>query len=91
MPFTIIKPKQPDVPDKAALKRVGEQVRKRLAANPAIYTLPTDKAEIFAMGDFMSGEECAKTIAMIDEVARPSSTFDVAGSGHRDVTTLPRV
>lgn len=74
--FTIIKPKQPEVPDRAALKRVGEQVRRRLAANPAIYTLPTDKAEIFAMGDFMNAEECRKMMAMIDQVARPSSTFD---------------
>jgi prolyl 4-hydroxylase len=77
MAFTIIKPKQPVVPDQAALKRVGEQVRKRLATNPDIYTLPTDKAEIFAMADFMSDQECKKTIAMIDEVARPSSTFDI--------------
>lgn len=74
--FTIIKPRQPDVPDQAALRRVGEQVRKRLAANPAIYALPTDKADIFALGDFLSPEECGKMIAMIDHVARPSSTFD---------------
>ena len=65
-----------EVPDQAANKRVGEQVRKRLAANKAIYTLPTDKADIFAMGDFMSPQECRKMIAMIDEVARPSATFD---------------
>ena len=51
MAFTIIKPKQPVVPDQAALKRVGEQVRKRLATNPDVYTLPTDTAEIFAMAD----------------------------------------
>jgi len=76
--FTIIKPKQPEVPDKAALKRVGEQVRQRLAANPAIYTLPTDKAEIVAMGDFMSADECRKMVTMIDQVARPSSTFDLS-------------
>ena len=41
----------PDVPDQAALKRVGEKVRKRLAVNKDIYTLPTDQAEIFALGD----------------------------------------
>jgi prolyl 4-hydroxylase len=76
--FTIIKPNQPEVPDRAALKRIGEQVHKRLAGNPAIYTLPTDKAEILAMGDFMSPSECRKMIAMIDQVARPSSTFDVS-------------
>lgn len=69
--------KKPEIPDQAALKRVGEQVRKRLSANKAIYTLPTDKAEIFAMGDFMNPDECQRMIAMIDQVARPSSVFDV--------------
>jgi prolyl 4-hydroxylase len=75
--FTIIKPRKPEIPDQAALKRVGEQVRTRLAGNPAIYTLPTDKADIFGLGDFMNEAECRKMIAMIDQVARPSSTFDV--------------
>jgi len=75
--FTIIKPRKPENPDQAALKRVGEQVRKRLAGNPAIYPLPTDKADIFALGDFMNADECRRMIEMIDRVARPSSTFDV--------------
>lgn len=69
--------KKPEVPDQAALKRTGEQVRKRLAANKAIYTLPSEKAEIYAMGEFMSAAECQKLIAMIDAVARPSSVFNV--------------
>jgi prolyl 4-hydroxylase len=73
-----------DVPDRTALKRIGEKVRQRLAANEAIYTLPTDKAEIFAVGDFMSPAECRKTIEMIDRVARPSATFDVGyGADYR--------
>jgi len=70
--------KKPEIPDQAALKRVGEQVRKRLAANKAIYHLPAEKAEIFAMGDFMSADECGRMIGMIDRVARPSSVFNVA-------------
>jgi prolyl 4-hydroxylase len=74
----LAKLKKPDNPDQAALKRVGEQVRKRLAANKAIYKLPAEKAEIFAMGDFMSPAECAKLVGMIDQVARPSSVFNVA-------------
>ena len=75
--FLTSRPKKPEVPDQEALKRVGDRVRKRLAANSAIYTLPTDKAEIFAMGDFMTPAECQKMIEMIDQVARPSTTFDV--------------
>jgi prolyl 4-hydroxylase len=70
--------KKPENPDQAALKRTGDQVRKRLAANKAIYKLPAEKAEIFAMGDFMSAVECRKLIGMIDQVARPSSVFNVA-------------
>ena len=61
--FSLGSSTKPEVPDQAANKRVGEQVRKRLAANKAIYTLPTDKADIFAMGDFMSPQECRKMIS----------------------------
>jgi prolyl 4-hydroxylase len=70
--------KKPENPDQAALKRIGDQVRARLAANRAIYRLPAEKAEIFAMGDFMSAPECDKLVGMIDQVARPSSVFNVA-------------
>jgi len=66
-----------NTPDKAALARVGAIVRKRLAANPEAYRLPTDKAEIHAIGDFMSPEECARMIAMIDATAKPSKAFDL--------------
>ena len=41
------------IPDKDALRRVGETVRKRLTGNN-VYQLPTDKAEIFAVGDFLA-------------------------------------
>ena len=75
---SFLKTKKPEIPDQAALKRVGDQVRKRLAANKAIYHLPAEKAEIFAMGDFMTPDECGRMIGMIDQVARPSSVFNVA-------------
>ena len=52
--------------DQAALARVGANVRARLAANPAIYPVTQDRAEIFALGDFLSPAECAKMIALID-------------------------
>lgn len=66
------------VPDKDALKRVGASVRKRLDANPAAYKVPTDVAEIYAIGDFLEPDECAQLIAMIDRVAKPSELFDKA-------------
>jgi prolyl 4-hydroxylase len=63
------------IPDKDALRRVGETVRKRLTGNN-VYKLPTDKAEIFAVGDFLTPSECQRMMRMIDTVARPSSLYD---------------
>lgn len=62
--------------DKAALIRLGAAVRLRLADDPSVYKVPVDKAEIFAISDFLSEAECAHLIAMIDRVARPSDLFE---------------
>jgi prolyl 4-hydroxylase len=51
-------------------------VRKRLLADPSVHRVPVDRAEIFAVGNFLIGEECAHLMAMIDRVAEPSPTFD---------------
>lgn len=63
-------------PDKAALADIGRRVRERLAPDPAIYRVPTDKADIYALADFMSPAECDRMIAMIETVAKPSIAFD---------------
>ena len=69
---------RPEPPaDRAALARVGAQVRARLAADPTAYRLPGDRAEIFAFGNFLSSDECDRLMAMVDAVAVPSRTFDV--------------
>lgn len=65
-------------PDKDALKRIGSSVRKRLTGDPGIYRVPTDKAEIFAVGDFFSPAECQRMTTLIDSVARPSTLHDTA-------------
>jgi len=71
-------------PDKERLRRLGRKVRERLAVNPEIYKLPTDKAEIFAVGDFLSPDERGRLMAMIDAAAVPSSAFDADyASGYR--------
>ena len=70
--------KAPAIPDQDALKRVGASVRERLEADPGAYKVPTDKAEIFAIGNFLTGEECARLVRMIDVVARPSELHDQA-------------
>lgn len=64
------------IPDKDALARVGESVRKRLKADTQVYQVETDKAEIFAIGDFLSAEECKRLCTMIDLVAKPSTLHE---------------
>lgn len=64
------------IPDKDALARVGESVRKRLSSDPQTYQVETDKAEIFAVGDFLSGAECERLCLMIDLVAKPSTLHE---------------
>lgn len=70
--------------DKRGLKTVGEQVRKRLEANPGVYKLPAEDVEIWAVGDFLAPRECQKMMEMIDAVAEPSKVFDLDySSGYR--------
>jgi prolyl 4-hydroxylase len=77
-------PAAPSIPDKDALRRVGQAVRQRLAADPRVYQVPTDKAEIFAVGDFLSAHECERLVRMIDTVAKPSTLYDQDyGTGFR--------
>jgi len=77
-------PAPADNPDGDRLRRIGRKVRERLAALPDVYKLPTDKAEIFAVGDFLAPEECERLMRMIDAVARPSRAFDADySSGYR--------
>ncbi len=80
------------VPDQDALKRVGAAVRKRLEGDSGVYKVPTDRAEIFAIGDFFTPAECQRLVRMIDVVARPSelhksayiSKFRTSYSGNFD-------
>jgi len=67
--------------DKSALARFGESVRRRLRADPAVWEAPVDKAEVFAMTGFLEAAECARFMAMVDEVARPSPVFDDVRDG----------
>ncbi|TIX51877.1 prolyl hydroxylase family protein [Alteraurantiacibacter aquimixticola] len=72
-----VKTKPEFLKDQPRLRRVGAEVRERLAANPAVWQVPTDKAEIYAVADFIKPEECDRLIAMIDDVAKPSTVFDI--------------
>lgn len=66
------------VPDQDALRRIGASVRDRLEADSGVYRIPTDKAEIFAIGDFLTPSECDRFIRIINVVARPSELHDEA-------------
>ena len=66
--------------DQPIMRRIGAQVRERLAADPQVWQVPSDDAEVFAVGDFLSLDECARLVAMIDAVARPSTVFDLSYS-----------
>lgn len=63
-------------PDRAALVRVGQRVRARLAADPAVRQLPVDQAELFSVPGFLTPAECDRFIAMVEAVAKPSTLYD---------------
>ncbi len=72
------------IADQAALVRIGAKVRARLAADPATYHVACEQAEIYSVADFLSPAECARLMAMIDQVARPSPVYDgPAGAAYR--------
>ncbi|MFZ9395731.1 MAG: prolyl hydroxylase family protein [Erythrobacter sp.] len=64
------------VPDQAAMRRIGQKVRARLAQDPAAYRIETDLAEIFAFGDFLTLAECERLCLMIDQTAKPSALHE---------------
>lgn len=63
-------------PDKSALARVGAEVSERLAQDPLVYKIPVEQADIYAVSDFLSDEECQHLMGLIDEVAKPSQVFE---------------
>ena len=65
------------VPDQQALARLGQTVRARLAANPEVHRIEDARLELFAIGGFLTDDECARLMAMIDAAARPSSLHEV--------------
>lgn len=66
-----------EVPDQAALARIGASVRERLKVRADVYRIPVEPVELFAVGDFLSAVECEQLCTMIDAVARPSSLHEV--------------
>jgi len=77
----------PDDPEVASPVRaaIGEAVRQRLARNPMVTRLPTDKAEMFLRHGLLNPKECADLIALVDADAQPSKLF--SGSASSDYRT----
>jgi prolyl 4-hydroxylase len=71
------------IADRQALTRLGKRVRERLGADPSVYQVPTKRAELFAVADFLSEAECAALIKMIDAVARPSPVYEAEHASYR--------
>ncbi|MCM8558041.1 prolyl hydroxylase family protein [Sphingomicrobium sediminis] len=55
------------------------EVGQRLADTDGVQRVPTPKAEIFVIRDFLDGEECAEICALIDEKRRPSTIANDSG------------
>ena len=72
-----------DNSDSPALRRLGHEVRARLADDPSVYRLPVDGLDIYGVADFLSRSECERLCRMVDAVARPSPTYDNNADGGR--------
>lgn len=75
-PKPLPRDKRDPAPDRAGLEKLGQSVRARLEQDPSAYRIPVEQAEIFAITDFLGAEECAQLMALVDQTARPSDTFD---------------
>jgi prolyl 4-hydroxylase len=68
----VSEPALPPNPDQAALASTAARVRDWLDDGPGVYKVPVAAAEIWTRGAFLSADECARLIAMIDAAAEPS-------------------
>lgn len=67
--------------ERKLLRRIGRRVRTRLAANPAVQTVVSDRAEVWAVSGFFDPSECGRLMTIIDRTARPSGEYRPAGEG----------
>ncbi|MFT4026903.1 MAG: 2OG-Fe(II) oxygenase [Novosphingobium sp.] len=68
-------------PDRAALVRVGERVRARLAADPGVHKVPVEQAELYLAHGFLTAAECDRMIALVEAAAKPSTLYAGTGDG----------
>lgn len=67
----------PNLPgsDQALLAWFGESVASRLQTIPGVERIPAVNVDMFMIRDFMSAEECAGMMELIDDGAKPSAIF----------------
>lgn len=63
-------------PDRAALIRAGSHLRRKLDGAAGVDRVASDKIELYTAARFITLEECAALVAMIDRTARPSAVYD---------------
>lgn len=67
--------------DAALLARIGAEGRAKLDATPGVVPVPAQNVDMYAVKDFLSAEECAGLMRLIDADVKPStrlSTHDDA-------------
>lgn len=60
----------------------GETSAERLMATPGMMRVPTPRLEMFVLRDFLTPEECADLVALIDRDRRPSTLADENGDNY---------
>jgi prolyl 4-hydroxylase len=58
------------------------RVSARLDGKPGVYKVPVEAAEVWTSSDFLSEDECARLVALIDAAAEPSG---ILSHGHTEV------
>jgi len=72
----VLAPSDADNPDKDRLRQVGRKVRAALDKNKHVKRVPTEKAELWVVPGFFDTLECGRLMSIIDQVARPSLSYD---------------
>lgn len=55
--------------------RIGKRIAAKLARNPLVHRIDSDKIELFVRPRLLDANECAALRALIDDCARPSRLF----------------
>lgn len=63
----------------ATRRRVGGEVATRLDRDPRAQRVETDHAQVYWIADFLTPDQCAALIQLIDTNRRPSTTLSVEG------------